>query len=284
MDWTAYATPLRFEDGTAVVPTEVGWLVQLPNEEFMHVDAEAGSRPVVDQLLAGVLSPAAALGASPGAGIGDLLDALNLEGALAGSELAPSSRVVIVGAGPALAHVGAGPALAHVHDLLVSAGVRVALTGVGDLDGDRPDAVVAVGRWLPDADWRRLDAWSAAADVAWHRVHAEGRRWYVGPFTIPGLTPSYEDLRLRRLAASDWPEDLLAMWAWLDGGGAPADGHGPRVGAVLAAALVVADVMAHLGGALVPGAHVQVGIDAATGTIRRHPVLAVPRHLITEAG
>jgi hypothetical protein len=275
MDWTAFETPVRFECGTAVVPTEVGWLVQLPNEEFMHVDAEVDSRPVVEELLAGRLSPAVALAASPGAGIGDLLDALALEGALAAAETVQGSRVVMV---------GAGPPMSYIRDLLGDAGVHVELTGVGDLDGDRPDVVVAVGRWLPDADWRRLDAWSAGAGVAWHRAHAEGRRWYVGPFTIPGHSPSYEDLRLRRLAASAWPEDLLALWAWLDGGGVPATADGPRLGAVVAAALVVADVISHLSGAPIPGADVQVGVDAAAGTIRRHSVLAVPRHLVTESG
>ncbi len=276
MDWAAYATPLRFEEGTSVVPTELGWLVQLPNEEFMHIDAEAGSRAVVEQLMGGDLSPATALASAPEAGIGDLLDALALEGALAGTDPVGRGYVVVV---------GEGPPLRFVRDLLVTAGVRVELAAAGDeLEGHGPDVVVAVARWLPDTDWRRLDAWSAESGVPWHRTHAEGRRWYVGPFTVPGRSPSYEDLRLRRLAASAWPEDLLALWAWLDGGGQPAAGDGPMLGAALAAGLVAADVLAHLRRTQIPGADAQVGIDAATGAVRRHSVLAVPGNLVREAG
>lgn len=276
MDWAAHRGAVQFRAGTAIVPTETGWLVQLPDEEFLHVDVDAEWRPIVASVLAGRRSPAHALDAAPGAGVGDLLDALAAEGALAPAEWVPAAGRVVL--------VGDGPALSPAAGLLEAAGARVERSSLDELDDRRPDAVVAVSRWLPDLTWRRLDAWSAGAGVPWHRAHGEGRRWYVGPFTVPGESPGYEDLRLRRLAACEWPDDLLALWAWLDGGGAPTCAGDPGTAAVVAAALVVTDVLCHLQGQDAPGAHVQVGVDGVTGEVRRHPVLAVPRYLVTEAG
>jgi hypothetical protein len=280
LDWTAYDTSLRYREGTAVVPTSAGWLVHLPDEQFLRIEAEEASRSVVDDLLGGLTNPAAATAAAPGAGTADLLDVLLAEGALAGPEPTAPGWVVIV---------GGGLTSELVDGLLSRSGVRVELAA--DLDGldqagpptkATPDAVVAVARWLPDRRWRALDGWAAKVGVPWHRAHGEGRSWYVGPFTVPGESPSYEDLRLRRLAACPWPADLLELWAWLDGGGTAAGCEQPGPGEAVAAALLAADVLAHLRGEPVPGSHVQVGVDAVTGIVRRHPVLPVPRDLLVD--
>ncbi|WP_449066554.1 hypothetical protein [Planomonospora algeriensis] len=88
-------------------------------------------------------------------------------------------------------------------------------------------------------------------------------------------------MRLRRLAACPWPDELAAYWAFLEAGGRPATPADPA-GAEIAAALIAADLRAWFDGAPPPGAGYQVGIDLQVGEIRRHPVLPVPRGLMRE--
>ncbi|TDC85444.1 hypothetical protein E1193_02960 [Micromonospora sp. KC606] len=262
MDWSLADRPLRLAPGAAVVPTADGFLLVTPTEDFITIDVEPGRRDLVASLLAGDLTPQAALArAADAAG---LLDALADEGLLAGEEEAVAGPVVLLGDGVLVEHLGHLLDAEHTDDIGGAA------------------LVVACADWLPDARWRRLDADCAAAGVAWHRGYAEGGRWYAGPLSVPGAGPSYADLRLRRLAASPFPDQLLAYWAWLDSGGRPA-GSPEATGAAVVAGLIAADVRAYLAGRPVPGERTQYGVDVTDGVLRRHPVLPVPPDVMVHA-
>ncbi|GAA5044754.1 hypothetical protein HNP84_004702 [Thermocatellispora tengchongensis] len=253
--------PVRWAAGTTFVPTPDGWLVHGPDEDFMVLEVPARDREAVADLIAGRIGADAALARVP--------DAADLIAELA----VPRQEAVEV------LLVGDGPLLAPLSRCLDRAGLIVR-------HGAAPDAatrvMVACAEHLPDAAWRELDSRCRELGVAWHRGHAEGRRWYAGPFTPPSGEPGYEDVRLRRLAACPWPDELAAYWAFLDAGGRPATPPDPA-GAEVAAALIAADVRAWADGAEPPsGAGNQVGIDLVAGEIRRHPVLPVPRGLMRE--
>ncbi|MFI0423632.1 hypothetical protein [Spongiactinospora sp. 9N601] len=348
--------PAQWPPGTTFVPTEEGWLVHGPDEDFMVLDVPAENRRAVADLIAGRLDAATAAKSIPGAadllaeltppppragakaevllvGEGFLADELTAELATrpddfslrrlpddhavrealpgravrhpldgfavrhAADDLAPRQPPDdhAVRQAPAAPHAPAGSAIRHTADDLAvrhplddhAVGHAADDLAVRQLAGGvmGPDAgtavLVACAERLPDARWRELDARCRDAGIPWHRGHSEGRRWYVGPFTPAHGGAGYEDVRLRRLAACPWPEELAAYWAFLDGGGLPAAPADPR-GAVVAAALIAADLRAWRAGLPPPGAGVQVGIDLHSGRLRRHPVLPVPHGLMRE--
>ncbi|WP_030455407.1 hypothetical protein [Herbidospora cretacea] len=238
----------RYAGGVSFVPTRDGWLVHTPGEDFLVVTAPGGERP--DR---------------PPLDDPDLAEVFAEEGVL---EPVPARRPGVV------ALTGDGPLFEAVGHLLGRAGLAC---------GEEDVAVrVAVAPWPRDDLFRRLAAEARETGTALHFGFAEGRRWYAGPFWTGPATACYEDLRLRRLAASPWPEELAAYWAWLDSGGAPEPGAALLLGADVAAALIVADVWAYLHGEDAPGTGVQAGFDPATGLLNRHPVLPVPAGLMTE--
>lgn len=252
--------PARWLPGTTFVPTEDGWLLHGPDEDFMVLDVPPEDRPTVSDLLAGRLDVALALERVPGAA--DLVAELT----------APTSdRVEVL-------LLGDGPLLDPVAGSLERAGFAVR-------HGEQPEqdttVLVACAQYLPDTLWRALDDRCRGEGIAWHRGHSEGRRWYVGPFTPQSGGAGYEDVRVRRLAACPWPDELAAYWAFLDAGGRPAVPVGPE-GAMVAAALIAADLRAWRDGGEPPGAGVQVGVDLETGQVLRHRVLPVPRGLMRE--
>nr|WP_062343133.1 hypothetical protein [Herbidospora sakaeratensis] len=239
---------MELAGGVSFVPTPDGWLVHTPGEDFLAVSAPGGDRPDRPPL------------DDPG-----LTEVFAEEGVLAPIPARRPGAVDLTGDGPLF------EAVAH---LLGQAGLRTAEQDVA--------VRVAVAPWPRDTLFRRLAAEAGDTGAALHLGFAEGRRWYAGPFwTGPG-TASYEDLRLRRLAASPWPGELGAHWAWLDSGGAPEPDRTHPAGAHVVAALIVADVWAYLHGRDAPGTGVQAGFDPATGLLTRHPVLPVPGGLMTE--
>lgn len=151
----------------------------------------------------------------------------------------------------------------------------------GPVDGEGlcgVDLLVSCAGWLPDARWRRVDRWCGEHQVAWHRSHAEALTFSVGPCWVPGRTATYAETRARRLAAAGLPDELLAHWVHLDGGRDLAEVPWPSPGGVaLIAGSLVGDVLAHLAGDPLPSGGHQLQIDPADGSIRRHPVLPLPR-------
>ncbi len=183
-----------------------------------------------------------------------------------------------------MAVVGTGAVAAKLENLLAEAGFG----GVMALGESWPpaldvDLLIACAGWLPDARWRRLDAWCAERAVPWHRVYQEGRALHFGPLSVPGATASYADSRARRLAAAPFPEELEALWHFLDGGGElpPPPTLSPAA-AAFAAALLAEDVLAFLSGRPAPSLGYAVEVSLSSLAVSRHPTLPVPRGLLTE--
>ncbi len=139
------------------------------------------------------------------------------------------------------------------------------------------DVLVSCASWLPDTEWRRVDEWCAAHGTAWHRCHAEGTRFALGPFFLPGETAGYRDTRARRLAACPVADELLEQWRYLDGDQPKPPVRWPDSGGGLLGALLAGDVLARLAGRPVPSHGHQLLVDPDTAGITRHPVLPLPR-------
>ncbi|WP_431930125.1 YcaO-like family protein [Nonomuraea jabiensis] len=247
--------PLRLAPGHQLYPGADGiWRCHEPDGRVTRIltpgtlmrrlpEALAGSIPIDDDLA-------------------DLLHALEERGILVRQDDAPplADRVVhLIGDNP-VAEMTAGLLQPHVE---VRRGPLDSVEGV--------DMVVACAGWLPDADWQRIDR--LCAGIPWHRCHAEGLSFRIGPCTIPGRTATYADTRARRLAAARLPDELLTLWERLDSGDhlspAPWDASSGVV-----AGLLVDDVLAVLSGRPVPNLGHQVIVGASPA---RRPVLPLPR-------
>lgn len=152
---------------------------------------------------------------------------------------------------------------------------------VGVLDSDvvsGSDVVIAIAGWLPDAHWRQVDGWCTGGGVAFHRCHAEGTRFFIGPCFVPGTTASYADTRARRLAAADRPGELARYWNYLDSAQPKPHVPWPTFGGrALIAGILVADTLALVGRRPLPSGGCQLEVDAATCTVLHHPVLPIPQ-------
>lgn len=265
--------------GWHLFPSAEGtWMLVSPEERFIRLRIE----PEKAERLALRLSGESAL-----EGMDDdlhpLLATFAQQGLLAPEEELPadlSGRHVLVR--------GAGPIAAAVGHLLETAGVgRVEQRRAGNPDllegSDLPHLIIACAGWLPDAEWRRLDAWCGERRIAWTGCFAEGLRFYLGPLAIPGRTAGYADVRARRLAAAPFPAELEAWWRFLDQGRAIPPVPWPDAAGVAAlAAALASDALAWLTGAPLPHEGEQLSFDPARWEWRRHPVLAVPRNLMLE--
>ncbi|MEV0611693.1 YcaO-like family protein [Nonomuraea sp. NPDC050404] len=133
------------------------------------------------------------------------------------------------------------------------------------------DMVVACAGWLPDAEWQRLDR--LCAGIPWHRCHAEGLTFRLGPCAIPGRTATYADTRARRLAAARSPHELLTLWERIGSGDHLAPEPWTATSGTVAG-LLVDDVLALLSGQPVPSEGHQLVVGPSPA---RHPVLPLPR-------
>ncbi|MGW1209161.1 hypothetical protein ACWD5F_05950 [Streptomyces sp. NPDC002499] len=145
------------------------------------------------------------------------------------------------------------------------------------------DIVVCCAGWLPDAHWQRVDAWCALHSTAWHRCHAEGLRFVLGPMSVPGRTVSYADTRGRLLAAADLPDELAAYWAHLDGDNLPPVPWPGAPAVAVLAGLLVEDVLRWHESGMPAGRDVQLVVDSANATVDRHRVLPLPVTIPAEA-
>lgn len=245
------------------------WRYSTPDESFVRISgADAVLAGVRDDLY-GVPRPPDDASAEAGR---LLLDGLRSRGALDVDDEpdgapagAPGLRVHVEGDNPVADAVAGLLCGSSVSRGPVDEGVVAAV-----------DVVVACAGWLPDAHWTRLDAWCAGVGTAWHRVHLEGSRWCLGPFTNPGRTAGYRDLRGRRLAASAAPAELAGLWKALDEGPTPPVTWPDPAQAAIVAGLVAADVLTWGRGTAPPGGAHQVVVDPATAAVSRHRVLPLP--------
>lgn len=216
--------------------------------------------------------------------LGEVLDALYAEGLLqkhtsdAPSEAPPPPRILMI---------GENPLARSITDMFLASGAvveRITSPVPGPAALTQADCAVAASGWLPDALWTELDEQCEAAGTPWHRAYLEGPRLFIGPLTIPRVSASYRDLRLRRIAACPWPEELQAHWRVLDSNSGIGTVAWPAYPALAAAASALAsDVLTHLAGGQAPGAIGQVEFDAATWFWQTHPVLPIPRGIMMVA-
>ncbi|MFJ6079838.1 hypothetical protein ACIQI8_00445 [Streptomyces sp. NPDC092369] len=198
-----------------------------------------------------------------------LLDALAERGALTTAQQPPVPRVLSV-------HIEGDNPITHAVVALLPPTARVTTGPVDENIVRTADVVVCCAGWLPDAHWQRVDAWCALHSTAWHRCHAEGLRFVLGPMSVPGRTVSYTDTRGRLLAAADLPDELAAYWAHLaEDDQPPVPWPGAATAAVLAGLLVEDVLRWHESGAPA-GRDVQLVVDASTATVDRHRVLPLP--------
>ncbi|MDA8015987.1 MAG: hypothetical protein MPN21_00965 [Thermoanaerobaculia bacterium] len=269
---------LQLVPGHHLVPSSEGWLLYPPDGHAfrLNVDGE------VMKNVADVLDGKGTAGEIPTAAR-DVLERFVARGfaevAAQSSQPALELRVCVV---------GSGPIAEALHTLLETTGLpEPSRAGAGELPAQSvtTDLVVTCAGWLPDAHWQRVHAWCREQEVAWHGCHAEGDHFYLGPYWSPNdpATPSYRDVRDRRLAADPHPDGLEAYWRYVDRGEGVPPVPWPDAGrvAVIAGALA-SDLLAVARGERPPSHGHQLALDPATGTWRRHPVLPVPRGLMTE--
>ncbi|MBL7493699.1 hypothetical protein I6A60_34965 [Frankia sp. AgB1.9] len=250
-----------------------------PEDAFLRIlgpsDAVA---ELVDRLRASGWAgwePAGA-GAGQVAPLAQLVSALRDRGVLYDDAAAPGASVPSGIAPPVLHVAGDGP-VAHLAAALAAGWAQVRRGPVDQAAVRHADVLMACAGWLPDGHWRQVEQWCARHGTAWTRCHAEGLALFAGPLTVAGRTASYADLRGRRLAAADAPDELLALWAWLD---RPDQDHPevpwPGRGVVaVAAGLLLAEIERWWATGQLPRVDVQLEVGS-DGTVTRHPVLPLP--------
>ncbi|MEM7353522.1 MAG: hypothetical protein AAF657_22180 [Acidobacteriota bacterium] len=268
----------RLLAGHHLVPSSGEWLLYAPDGQIFRLKAEGE----VMQRVADVLAGKETAGETPSA-VRDVLERFVGRGFAAIAARTSSATLNL-----RVSIVGDGPIAEALQALLASTGLpephRVA---AGELP-DQPtptDLAVTCAGWLPDAYWQNLDAWCRTHEVAWHGCHAEGNRFYLGPFWSPTdpETPSYRDVRDRRLAADSDPDSLELYWRYVDRGEGLPPVPWPDAGSVaVIAGTLASDLLAVARGERPPSRGYQLAYDPATATWRRHPVLPVPRGLMAE--
>ena len=283
MDWTAQSAAWCLRAGAHVFQeAEDLWILCTPEEDFVRISLPSEMSPSFKAILQGVRAPASDFVRE--SELGEVLDAFYAEGLLqeqtsAGpAEAPPPPRILVI---------GENPLARSIANLFLASGATVESIPRPTFNPSsltQVDCAVAASGWLPDKLWTELDEQYEAAGTPWHRVYLEGPRLFIGPLTIPWVSASYRDLRLRRIAASPWPEELQAHWRALDNNSGIGTVDWPAYPALVAAASALAsDVLTYLAGGQPPGAIGQVEFDATTWSWHTHPVLPIPRGIMTVA-
>ena len=269
---------LRLAPSHHLVPGPEGWLLYPPDGSTLRLKVDGQ----VMERVSAILSGSESADAAPEAVLGVIERFLD-RGFATTTQVAPNTALNL-----AVTIIGEGPIAETVQSLLgqtsLPAPSHLATDQVPD-PSETTDIVVACAGWLPDASWQRLDSWCQENDVAWHGCYAEGKRFYLGPYWSPSdsSTACYRDTRDRRLAAEFHPDGLEGYWRYLDHGKGVPPVPWPDAGSVaVIAGTLVSDVLAVARGERPPSHGHQLAFDPASGTWRRHPVLPVPRGLMTE--
>lgn len=159
---------------------------------------------------------------------------------------------------------------------LIGADHLVTLGHAREADIEDADIIVTCAGWLPDAEWQALGELCAQHATPWHSTYVEGDTVVVGPLFQPARTANYLDVRGRRLAAAEAPDELLGLWSYLESvqPKPPVPWTGPT--AAVVAGLIAADVLAVAQGEPCPTQEHQLVFRPSIGTIERHRVLPLP--------
>lgn len=281
--------------GYHLLPSDRGWLLYRPDGLFAGLRVKPELPAAVVELLfeeSPALQPASEIDESE---LEEFVQILLDQGVLETRAEAPSTgtdtstRTV----GP-IAVEGEGPIATLLSRLLREGGLEVRTGSAAPssspadslLQASLPKVLVCCAGWLPDTRFAARDAWCAEHGIAWHGMYAEGCRFHLGPFWLPDdpRTVRYADARARRLAADAHPDGLETYWRYLDAGRRvpPPRETSPAEAALVAGALAD-DLLAWADGRRAPSHGHQLALDRTDGTWRRHPVLPVPRGLMTEA-
>lgn len=272
--------PWYLVEGAVAFDTPDGrHIVATPDGEFIQLNVDQPGWYTLCQVIVHRRLAVEVLAESPAAEVPmraalDLLDGESLLTTPEGTSHSPVVGSVLV--------IGTGPLAYAAADLLTAARIVTVRSEAGPI-GDAT-VVVACADWLPDQAWLELDGHCTAGGVLWHRAWREGASAWVGPLTLPGRSATYRDLRLRRLAASDWPEELEASWRHVAEPGIRAPDWDPATLAVIAGTMV-ADVVAHLDagdGTLVTSdpSREWRGFDLRNRVWTSHPVLPLPIEIL----
>ena len=283
MDWKAQRAAWRLRAGAHVFQeAEDRWILCTPEEDFVRISLPTEVATSFKAILQGTRDTASDF---VGEGeLGEVLDAFHAEGLLQEHSSDEPSEAPTP---PRILVIGENPLSRSITKLLIASGATVESIPMPVLDPSslaQVDCAVAASGWLPDALWTELDAQCEATGTPWHRAYLEGARLFIGPLTIPHVSASYRDLRLRRIAASPWPEELQAHWRALDDNSGIGTVDWPPYPALVAAAsALTSDVLTYLAEGQAPGTIGQVEFDATTWLWHTHPVLPIPRGIMTVA-
>lgn len=273
---------------TQVFGIDSGVVIHAGGDDFLTIDLPADEARELVAVLRGDLEVTACARLDPGLAA-DIAAELCEDGLLVADGPADGSEAQDA-RGHRIAVVGHGRVADAVRTLLGprdraespgDTGDTAALELSGTDGARRFDLVIACAGWLPDAAWLEFDARCLADGVAWTRCWGDGSALFLGPTSVPGFGPGYDDVRRRQLAATDSPELLLGLWRHWDQGQSPYPEPDHALAAV-AAGHLVADLgdlidLGDLGDRALPlGATHQREIDLATRRVDLHPILPTP--------
>ena len=262
----------RLTDGYLLYPGKDGyWRLHGPGDTILRIQAEPDLVAQVNDILCGRASGLPA--SNEGSSLREILEQFVAQGVVKRQADSPPLR-------PTVLVLGASILAERVAMLLKDSSAEVVRD---DASGCSVSAAVACADRLPDSHWLGLDARFMQSGIPWHMCYYEAGRFFAGPLSIPGKTPSYAECRARRLAAASYPDELLALWAYLNANPElPPPEHPPGV-LSLVAGIMVTDVMRVLSGKEAVAAGFQLEIDPESLQVIRHPVLRLPQGLMPEA-
>jgi hypothetical protein len=248
-----------------------GWRLHTPEGKFIRLRIT----PLQGELLAQIFDGKLSLTIEQDSSIEKLLELFQNQGFLTLEKAAilPCQTVLVFGENR----------LAEQVSKLLQTTANVMQQADFSLPKDKPDFVVACADWLPDAAWQKLDAWCESQNVSWLMAYREGRRYVIGPLSVPGETASYRDTSARRLAATHYPEELAGYWSYLNENGAklPLPTTTEAELAVVAGT-IVGLVKLKLESQPTVEVSDQLIYDPTTLSWERHPVLPVPRNILSK--
>lgn len=275
-DWQEKLTDCKLREGYHLFAMPGNsWLLHTPEAKFIRLHLSEGQGSLLAALFNGTSSVEAAL--EQDATIIKVLDLFTKQNLLLNSNdqaTAPCrQKIVLTGDNPLAERV---VELFEQNENIVIERRNEATIAFPQTDFD---LLLSCAGWLPDKNWQKLDKWCEAHKIPWQRCDLEGRQFCLGPFYLPGLTAGYNDVRARRLAASPYPEELLAYWSYLSEDKVPlVNWPRPEILSIVAGTLV-SSVMAHFSQMEIAGLGQQLIFDPVKLSWEQYAILPLPDNI-----